>query len=127
MGDPERGTVWEDNGVLCMARVLGADGSAVQQADITGIGRKVFDLSSTAPTSVQHSTTLDSTNVLFDTLQTDSGWSKDVTGFNFKDTVPSTLLVIGNHLYRIEHAFTPAAGEQFHTVFEIFAESILGS
>lgn len=122
----ERGTVWEDNGTLCMARVLGANGSAVQQADVSGIGRKVFDLSSTAPTSIQHSTTLTVADVIFDTLQTDSGWTKDATGFNFKDTVPSTLLATGNHRYRIEHTFTTTA-QPYHTVFEVFAEAIQGS
>lgn len=123
----ERGTVFEDQGTLCMARVLGADGSVVARADLTSIGRKVFDLSSTAPTSVQHSTTLTISTVVTTSLKTDSGWSKDTTGYNFKDTIPSTILDTGNHQYRIEHLFTPVAGQPYHTVFEVFAESILGS
>ena len=95
------------------ARYEAEDGTALVQADITSIARKVFDLDGTAPDTPVDTSTPAVGTVIFDTLQTPSSWKEDATGYNFKDTVAATVLADGGRRYRVEYTFTLAAGGTF--------------
>jgi len=109
--------VIEDSGLRWMARILGNDGDAIVQADISAIVYSVYnkaDLTTATTTG-----TLTVSDVIFDTLQTDSRWGKDSTGYNFAWNVPASIFALGNVTYRIEVKLTPAAGEVMHLVRDV--------
>ncbi len=114
---PNDVSVFEDSGLRWMARILGNDGAAIDQADISAIAYSVYnkaDLTLATTTG-----TLDASDVIFDTLQTDSRWGKDSTGYNFAWNVPASVFALGNVTYRIEVKLTPVTGEVFHLVRDV--------
>ena len=115
-----RGSAYEDGGCSIMARVTGLDGTNITQASISTITCAVFDSAGTAagtPSIVV-------ANSVFDTLQTDSRWSRDDTGYNFRHDVAATVMATGDDTYRFEYLFTPATGEVFFVVANVHAISI---
>jgi len=107
------GTIWEDSGVQLLARVNRADNTPLLQAEITSITGKVFLLDSTTPTTASSTPTVTVASVIFDTLQTDSRWDADSTGYNFKLQLGASAFATGNARYRIEFEFDPStAGEE---------------
>ena len=120
-----RGYVWEDGDVTCLARAT-LNGSNITQAVISSIARKVFDLDSTTPTTAVDSSSVTVASSVFDTLQTDGRWSKDSTGYNFRDTVAASVLSSA-HRYRVEYVFTGSNGEKAVLLFEVSAKSIHSS
>ena len=119
-----KGTVFEDSGAAVMARIVDNDGTNITQADLSAISWNIFDMSNPASAT---NTALVITDVVFDTLQTDSRWTTDSTGYNFRHDVPAVSLAIGDAQYRLEYKFTPASGEVFHTAFELVTVDMLGS
>jgi len=120
------GQVWEDGGATLMARILDNDGSAAQQGDISSISRDVWDLDTSTTSAVDTSAVAVATSI-YDTLQTDSRWTEDSTGYNFLDTVAAALLANGNHRYRVEYKFTPASGQVYWAVFSLWVEGVFKS
>jgi hypothetical protein len=106
--------VIEDSGVRWMARILAVSGSAILQANVSTIAYSVFDKSD--PTTATATGTLTIASVIFDTLQTDSRWTKDETGYNFAWNVPASIFATGDKTYRIEVKITPTSGEASHIV-----------
>lgn len=122
---PIRGTVWEDSGCSLMARILGVDGEYITQAGISTITYAVHRTDTGA--EVIASTSLTVANVVFDTLQTDSRWHADSTGYNFRMDAPAASFPTGNVTYHVEVTFTPATGAVFHVVFAVAALQIFRS
>lgn len=122
---PIRGSVWEDSGCSLMARVLGVDGANITQASISSITYAVHNADTGA--EVVASTSLTVASVVFDTLQTDSRWHVDSTGYNFRMDAPAASFPTGNTRYHVEVKFTPATGAVFHVVFEVAALQIFRS
>lgn len=121
-------TIFEDSGVVLMGLFKGGDdGEAVQQADISSIAYSVWDITDTSSPSETATGTLTVANVIYDTLQTDSRWSKGGDGYNFLWEAPSTLFPDGSKTYRLEIKFTPSAGEPFHGVYEIQTKNLYRS
>jgi hypothetical protein len=121
--DITKAQIWEDNDCTCMARFT-VNGSNGTQSDVASISRKIFDLdanTSTAATSVTVASSV------FDTLQTDGRWTKDDTGYNFRDRIAGTNFPTGNTRYRVEYQFTGSSSEKFMIVFEPTTEEILTS
>ena len=104
--------IWEDSGYTVLARILGHDGSEVQQADVSTIAWTISE--STDPATVVASGTLSVAAVIYDTLQTsDDRWSRDTTGFNFAAPMAATSVPSGNKTYQLLYTFTPASGEAY--------------
>ena len=104
-------TVPEGADFITMQRIVGLAGAAIVQADVTSIARSVYDVTdtdggtlTTGPTVVVVSTSV------FDTLQTDARWTKDATGYNFRDTVSAASVPDGDKDYQVEYTFTMADG-----------------
>lgn len=107
---------FEGSSIQLMARVTGNDGSAINQATLDSITCKVFDSITGSEISTPTVTIADT---VFDTLQTDSRWTKDSTGYNFLHALPASALVDGSKSYRVEYKFTPASGEAWYVVFAV--------
>lgn len=114
---PNDVSVIEDSGLRWMARVLGNAGGPIVQADVTSIAYSVYNKADLTLATVTG--TLNASDVIFDTLQTDSRWGKDSTGYNFAWNVPASVFALGNVTYRIEIKITPTSGEAFHLVRDV--------
>ena len=102
-----------------LARILAPDdGDRILQADLSAIVWSLFELDGELSVAIVDGATLTIADVIFDTLQTDSRWTKDSTGYNFKHQIPSANLATGGHTFRAEYKFT-AGGESFRHAAEI--------
>ena len=122
------GLIWEDSDVACMARIKlnGAVASFVQ-ASIASVSRKIFDRKSATPSTAVDEADLTVATVVFDTLQTDGRWTKDATGYNFRDTIAAADLSTGGSQFRVEYKFTTTGGSVFFAVFELTSQDIWSS
>lgn len=82
------------------ARVVDKDGNVLVPADFSGSAVvRVYDLSSTTPSTVVYSNTVAVSSVVYNTLQT---WDVDAEGFNFQTSITSNSVSWeGGHTYRI--------------------------
>ena len=102
-----------------MARVVGADGSAVTQSDISTAEYSIYLLDDQDPDSLtavddHDAVSLTVSSVVYDTLQTDDIWDKDTTGFNFKYTIDistNAAFTVAGRKYQIRFELTPATGQ----------------
>lgn len=115
--------VWEDSTAVMLARVVGADGDAIVQADIETITCKVMTLAGT----VVVSPTVTVNTAVFDTLQTGDEWTEDAIGYNFRHALPVTAVPNGGTIYQVEYIFTAADESVFPVVYRITTENLLGS
>lgn len=97
---------WQNGSAICMARVVGHDKEVLNQGSLASIVRSVFDLSDDPDTPVSGPTTLSITSSMFNSLQTGAGWTADLTGYNFRDQIPSSILTVHGHRYLVEYKFT---------------------
>ena len=118
--------IWEDGDATEMGRVF-VNGSAVTQAVLTSIKRKIFLVSGSTKTEIGSETTLTISAVIFDTLQTDGRWTADVTGYNFRDRIAGTSFASGDVTNRVEYKFTGTGSEIFYVVYEHPTQEICGS
>jgi len=125
--EPTYARIWEDGGATMMARVTNDSAGNVVRSDVTSIAYNVFDLSSTTPGTAVSSDSLTVASVVYNSLQTGGLWSKDSTGYNFKDTRPASIFSEPNHRYQIEYIFNPASGEDFPVVFQVLTRPIWSS
>ena len=110
--------VYEDSGPILMARVVGAAGTAITQATCSTITYVVVDIA-TGTTVSNGSLTIAS--VVFDTLQTDSIWTKDTTGYNFKTVLTAAMVPTGGATYRVEVKITPTSGQPIWLTYQVTA------
>lgn len=120
----EEGQVLEGSPAVFMAQVRGQSAALITQASITSISYRVWNLTTGDEVNVDpegsSSSGSQTTNdpltvsaVVFDTLQTDAGWTKDQYGYNFRHTMPAAAFPDGNVRYKVEYKFTPTSGEAF--------------
>lgn len=117
--------VWEDTGLVLMARVMTVANVAAQQADISSIALKVYD-SADRTTTIATATPVVA-DTIYDTLQTGGPWSKDSTGYNFRYLTTASQLPAGNKTYRFEFMVTPASGAPMAIVYEVPTADLWGS
>ena len=95
--------VYEDSTFSVLARIH-ANGTNVVQADVSTITYSIYPTDST--TAHTTATSLTVATVIFDTLQTDARWTKDITGYNWRHDVAATVLVDPTKDYQIEYKVT---------------------
>jgi hypothetical protein len=108
------------NSLCVLARVHNIAQTNITQAVVTNIVRNIY-LEATDALLVGP-TTLNKTNVVFDTLQTDYGWT-DATGYNFRDSINGALLTTAGAL-RIVYTIVASDGMQTVMAFSYNAESV---
>ena len=89
------GSVLEGGSAVLFARIVYADGSLVAPDDIASIAYSIVERDNggeTSPLSVAGHTDISITPaaVLFSTLQTDSPWTVDEEGYNFRHEIDAT-------------------------------------
>jgi hypothetical protein len=112
-------TVFKDGTSTNMARVVGADGSAVTQADIDSGVYSIYlldDQDADSRTDVTGHTGVELVvaDVIFDTLQTDALWTLDDAGYNFRhviDISSAVAFAIAGRNYLVEYTLTPTSGQ----------------
>ena len=102
--------VYEDSSFSVMARVH--DGPDLVQADINSIEWAVYYFDDNSVHTAASQLTV--SNVIYDTLQTDSRWTEDATGYNFRHDVAHAVLTDPSRDYRLEYRFTLAGGSEFY-------------
>lgn len=120
------GSVFEDTTFVLLGRILGLDGAAIQQIDVSAIAYQIFDLHVSA-TVADTTGTLVIADTIFDTLQTDAQWDVDSTGYNFRWQVLSNALTAPGHTYRIEVKFTAGTNEDFWAIWTLNTLSVYSS
>jgi len=96
------GRVREDSAFSVLLRVE-HNGAAAVQSDVQAIEYQIYSHDST--TAHTEATSLTVSDVIFDTLQTDSRWDTDLTGYNFRHDVASTVFPAPD-AYDIEYKIT---------------------
>lgn len=99
-----------DCGVYLMARIYSlTTGELVKQADVSAIVLKVIDERTMQVATVNPAPSV--SDLIFDSLQTDSRWTKDSEGYNFAYTATAAQRPNGNRNYRYEFKLVMASGE----------------
>lgn len=123
------GTVFKNGSATLLARVVGADGSAIQQADLASAKYTIYLLDDTDPdsgTAVTGHTdvAVAVADLIFDTLQNDNLWDVDATGYNFRHVLDvsanQAFATAGRH-YRIVFELTPTSGQVILVRFQVHA------
>lgn len=112
-------TVFKNGTGTNLARVEGADGTAVTQADIASGVYSVYllndqDADSRTDITGHTAVAIVVADVIFDTLQDDALWDKDSTGYNFRhelDISANEAFSIAGRNYLIEYVLTPTSGQ----------------
>lgn len=126
---------FEDSTAYILARIRGTSGSLVTQGSLSAINLRVYDVASPPETSDQSdpeviaARDLTISSVVFDTLQTDSGWDteQDASGFNLKIEVLPADLPRGGVVYRFEVKFTNSSSKIWHAAFDVPSEGLYRS
>jgi len=113
------GNVFKNGAAVLLARVVGDDGSAVVQADISSGAYSVYLLSDAqadqrTAVSGHQDVALVIADVIFDAMQTDSIWTVDATGYNFRlalDVSANQAFAVAGRRYLVEVRLTPASGQ----------------
>lgn len=100
----------EDSRPILLARFTKLNGAVAVQADVSSISLKIFDLDGDSPSSPVSSTAPSVAGSVFDTLQTNSNWTRDDSGYNFSTQIPAAVLTEGRRRYAAEVMATLVAG-----------------
>ena len=123
------GVVFKNGSATLLARVVGGDDTPVQQADIDSAEYSVYLLDEDDPDAATVVTghdgvSIDVSSLIFDTLQTDSVWDVDETGYNFKhvlDVSAEEAFTEAGRSYRIVLELTPTSGQVILVRFRVHA------
>jgi len=125
------GTIFRDGTGISLSRIVGHEGTNVQQADFpVDAGSSSGQCGVTATYSIyllddqdadsrtavegHQNVTIDIADIVFDVLQNDDLWDIDDTGYNFRHTIEicdDVAFAIAGRRYLIEYRLVPA-GEQ---------------
>lgn len=125
--DAIQGELWEDSTGYVMARITGLEGAVITQASVSAIARKIFNIDGATPAIPIDESAPAVASTIYDTLQTDAAWTKDGTGYNFKDEIAATIPITGGNRYVVEYKLTYLLGEIGHVVCELLANDLWGS
>lgn len=111
--------VFKNGSAVFLARVVGADGAEIVQADISAITYSVYLLDDQDPDARTVITGHDGVacvvaNTIFDTLQTDDTWECDAIGYNFRhvlDISANTAFAIAGRNYAVNFMLIPVLGQ----------------
>ena len=110
------GSAFKNGSLTALARVVGAGGANVRQADIDTAAYTVHllddgDPDGRTPVAGHTDVALPVAEVLFDTLQLDPIWTADTTGYNFRHILDvSAHPALGDRRSPIPHRVSVRAG-----------------
>jgi len=120
-----KGKCNENSATVLLNRVELASGANAAQADIQsgGIRVKVFNGTTEAPVGSDYLPAVG--NVVYNTLQLDSRWTQDKTGYNFALPLAGSYFPDGQYVYFVEIKFTPTSGDPFYIIWHLQCQNIL--
>ncbi len=121
------GAAFKNGSATLMARIVGATGANVAQADIAAIRYSIYLLDDQNPdgrTPVEgHSeAALPVYQVIFNSLQNDATWTVDAVGYNFRHVLDVSVhpaFAVAGRRYLIEYALTPLTGQTILVCYRI--------
>lgn len=123
------GTVFKNGGAILLARVVDGAGDPITTSDVVSLSYSVLELddcdpNSTTAVSGHDSESLSVGSVVFDTLQTDSLWTVDATGYNFRheiDVATDEAFPKAGVSYQARYVLTPVSGQKMVFRFHLRA------
>lgn len=121
------GNVFRNGSAILLARVVGADGSAIAQADLSSAMYTIYalddeDLDAAIPVTGHTAASVEVASLIYDALQTDDLWDVDDTGYNFKHVLDVSLyqaFEVAGVAYRIKFELTPTSGQVILVRFRV--------
>lgn len=126
----------EDAPIVLMDRVKNIAGEYITQASVSTITYRCDSYSSqndaekcSNGTEVTDDTSLTTSAVVYDTLQTAAPWNStaDALGYNFRFTLPAAARPTGDKWHRVEVIITPTSGDAYPLVWIIETLAMGGS
>lgn len=123
------GVVFKNGSATFLARVVGAQGTPITQAN-TASARYTASLldendpDAGAAIAGHTSVAVDVASLIFDSLQTDDLWDVDATGYNFKhvlDVSSNQAFATAGRIYRVVFELTPTNGQVILVRFRVHA------
>ena len=129
--NPARAYIWEHGTATFMARAVNWSNVVITKATVASI---TYTLSQVDPNDETHNTSvtghmsipLTVASVIYDTLQTDSRWTADTTGYNFAYTLDVSSVdafADAGYQYLLTFWVQPTVGQRFPLVFLIDLKS----
>ncbi|NQU23631.1 MAG: hypothetical protein HQ567_20300 [Candidatus Nealsonbacteria bacterium] len=121
------GTAFKNGSATLLARVVGADGAPITQADVASASYSVYllddrDADARAAVTGHDGVALSVASIVFNSLQTDSLWTVDATGYNFRhvlDASANQALPTAGRRYLVEFTLTPNSGQVILVRFRV--------
>lgn len=115
-----QGTVFRNGTAVLLARIVDGHADAVNQASLTSGSYTIFALTQDYPqvlTVVEghEEVALDIEDVIFDSLQTDNGWTVDDVGYNFRhelDVSEDEAFSEAGRVYQVRYELVPVTGQK---------------
>ena len=123
------GVVFKNGSATFLARVVGAQGTPVTQANVASAKYTAYLLDENDPdtaTAVAGHTNVavDVASLIYDSLQNDDLWDVDQTGYNFKhvlDVSADQAFTTAGRTYRVVFELTPTSGQVILVRFRVHA------
>ena len=123
------GVAFKHGSATLLARVVGADGAPVTQADITSAQYTAYlldpkDADAATPIAGHTDVAVSVSSLIYDTLQKDALWDVDEVGYNFKHVLDVSVyqaFFAAARDYRIVFELSPAAGQIILVRFRVHA------
>jgi hypothetical protein len=121
------GTVFKNGSAVLMARIVDAEGIAVQPSGVSAIEYSVFELDPCRPDvlgviSGHEGVALAVNDVVYNSLQTGGLWTVDSLGYNFRheiDVSQDEAFPKAGALYQIRYQITPTSGQKSIVRFQV--------
>src|SRR4051794_27635729 len=101
-----------NSGATLLARVRRSDGANMVAADVSTFVVKVYDASGNLTATLANGA-----HTVYSSLQTDTRWVKDTTGYNVSIDVPGSSWTTAQ-IYRVEAKITPTTGNAFFLLWD---------
>jgi hypothetical protein len=121
------GSAFKNGSATFMARIVSATGDNITQNDISTVRYSIYLLDDQDPdlrtvVTGHDNAILSVATVLFTSLQTDTLWTVDTTGYNFRhilDVATYPAFSIAGRRYLVEYRLAPASGQVILVRFRI--------
>ena len=120
-------TALRNPGAVLMARIVDAAGVSIRPAWLTAIEYSIYEIDRRRRDRPKvlaghDAIPLDAGNVMFDTLQTGSSWTVDLSGYNFRHEIgrdQDGAFFKASALYDVRYVFTPTFGQTTIVRFQL--------
>lgn len=123
------GVVFKNGSATFLARVVGAQGTPITQANIASAKYTAYLLDENDPDAATALTghtdvAVAVASLVYDSLQNDALWDIDATGYNFKhvlDVAANQAFATAGRTYRLVFELTPTSGQVILVRFRVHA------